>query len=267
MAEKLHADDRTPIRYDAAGAGPVLVLVHAFPLDRSMWRQQVAALADRYRVIAPDVFGFGESGLPAGGWTVDSMADALAKALDGIGITEPVAIGGLSMGGYVAMAFARRRPDRLRGLILADTRAEADTSEGKANRDKMIALTREKGPAAVFEQMLPKMLTDRTRAERPALVAKAQRIAAAQSPDGVAAALAAMRDRPDAADGLSAVRVPTLVLVGDEDAITPPEAARTIAGLVPGARLETIPSAAHLSNMEAPDEFTRLTRSFLDSIP
>jgi pimeloyl-ACP methyl ester carboxylesterase len=260
-------DDRTPIRYDAAGSGPVLLLVHAFPLDRTMWRPQVAAMSDRYRVIAPDVFGFGESGLPAGGWSMDSMAAGVAKVLDGLGISAPVVLGGLSMGGYVAMAFARRYPGRLRGLILADTRAEPDSPEGKANRDKTIALAREQGPAAVFEQMLPKMLTERTRTERPALVAKAKQIAASQSADSVTAALAALRDRPDATSGLRSVRVPTLVLVGEEDAVTPPEAARTIAGLAPGARLETIPSAAHLSNMEAPDEFTRHVRSFLDSLP
>lgn len=267
MDERTTPDDRTPIRYDSAGTGPPVVLVHAFPLDRSMWRPQLAALADRFRVIAPDVFGFGESGLPEGGWTVDSMAAAVAKLLDGLGISGPVVLGGLSMGGYVAMAFARRFSDRLRGLILADTRAEPDTPEGKANRDKMIAVARERGAAAVFEQMLPKMLTDRTRSERPALVAKAKRIAAAQSADAVAVALAAMRDRPDAAAGLKAVRVPTLVLVGEDDAITTPEAARTIADLIPGSRLEVIPSAAHLSNMEAPDEFTRLTRTFLESLP
>src|SRR5215471_21046670 len=134
--------------------------MHAFPLDRSMWRPQLAALADAYRVIAPDVFGFGESGLPAGGWTVDSMAAAVGKLLDKLGISTPVVLGGLSMGGYITMAFARRFPDRLRGLILADTRAESDSAEGKANRDKTIALAREKGSAAVFEQMLPKMLTE-----------------------------------------------------------------------------------------------------------
>lgn len=267
MDKQTSPDDQTPVRYDSAGSGPTLVLIHAFPLDRTMWRPQLAALADGYRVIAPDVFGFGESGLPAGGWTVDSMAAAVRKVLDGLEITAPIVLGGLSMGGYVAMAFARRYPERLRGLILADTRAEPDSDEAKANRDRQIALAREKGSAAVFEQMLPKMLTDRTRAERPALVAKAKRIAADQSAEAVAAALAALRDRPDATAGLRSVTVPTLVLVGEEDAITTPEAARTIAGLVPGSRLETIPSAAHLSNMESPDEFTRLVRAFLDSLP
>lgn len=256
-----------PIRYDAAGSGQPVVLVHAFPLDRSMWRPQVAALADRYRVIAPDVFGFGESGLPAGGWTVDSMAAAVVKLLDNLGVSGPVVLGGLSMGGYVAMAFARRFPDRLRGLILANTRAEADSAEGKASREKAIALARERGTAAVFEQMLPKMLSERSRTERRALVEKVERTAAAQSVDAVAAALAAMRDRPDATAGLGTVTVPTLVIAGELDTITTPDASRTIAGLVPGARMETIPSAAHLSNMEAPDEFTRHVRVFLDSLP
>ena len=256
-------DDRIPIGYDSAGSGPPLVLVHAFPLDRAMWRPQVAALADRYRVVVPDVFGFGESGLPPGGWTMDSMADALAQFLVGIGIPGPVVLGGLSMGGYIAMAFARRHADRLRGLVLADTRAEPDTAEAKTNRDKTIVLAREQGPAAVFEQLLPKMLTDRTRTD---LVAEVRRIAAAQSSDGVAAALAALRDRPDAAPGLRAVRMPMLVVVGSDDPVTPPDAARAMAAAVPGAKLGLIPGAAHLSNMEVPEVFTRLLKSFVDSL-
>lgn len=258
---------RFSIGYDTAEAGPVLVLIHAFPLSRAMWAPQFAGLADHALVIAPDVFGFGESSLPAGAWTVDSMADSLAAFLPGIGADEPVVLGGLSMGGYVALAFARRHPERLRGLILADTRAEPDTAEGKVNREKTIAQARENGPVAVFETMMPKMLTERSRVERPELVAEVRRITAGQSTAGVAAALAALRDRPDATPGLATVRVPTLVLVGAEDAITPPDAARTMAAAIPGARLEVLPSAAHLSNMEAPNEFNRLVRSFLDSLP
>src|SRR5262249_15061174 len=130
----------TTLSYDDTGRGTPVVLLHGFPLSRAMWRPQVEALKDAYRVIAPDLPGFGGSAVLDGPSSVEAMADTVAYLLDHLQIREPVVLGGLSMGGYVALAFARRHPDRLRGLILADTRAEPDDAEGKANRDRMIAL-------------------------------------------------------------------------------------------------------------------------------
>ena len=247
------------------GDGPPVVLLHAFPLCREMWAPQ-RTLADRFRVVTPDLFGFGGSPVPAAGWTTDSMADALAALLTGIGITDPVVLGGLSMGGYVALAFARKYPDRLRGLVLADTKAEADNAWAKAGRDKMIAFARESTAAAVAEEMLPKLLGETTRARRPEVVAEVRRIASAQTVDGVAAALAALRDRPDATPALGGIRVPTLVVVGAEDTLTPPDGAKKLADAIPGAKLEVIPTAGHLSNLECPAEFTTAVRMFLASL-
>jgi 3-oxoadipate enol-lactonase len=258
-------DNRVNLAYESAGSRRPVVLLHAFPLCREMWAAQ-RGLADRFRVVTPDLFGFGNSPVPAGGWTVDSMADALAGFLPGIGIEEPVVLGGLSMGGYVALAFARKYPNRLRGLILADTKAEADTAEAKANRDKMIAFARQNTAAAVVEQMLPKLLGEFTRANRPPVVAEVRRIGSAQSVDGVTAALAALRDRPDATPGLAAIRVPTLVVVGAEDVLTPPDGARAMAAAIPGAAFEVIPTAGHLSSLECPAEFTTAVRMFLASL-
>jgi 3-oxoadipate enol-lactonase len=258
-------DNRLQLAYESAGDGPPVVLLHAFPLCREMWSAQ-RGLADRFRVITPDLFGFGGSPVPAAGWTMESMADALAEFLPGIGIGGSVVLGGLSMGGYVALAFARRHPDRLRGLVLADTRAEADTTEARANRDRMIAFARENTAEAVVEQMLPKLLGEFTRTNRPDVVAEVGRIGSAQSVDGVAAALAALRDRPDATPALSSIRVPTLVIVGAEDALTPPDVARKLADAIPGAKLEVIPTAGHLSNLECPAEFTTVVRMFLASL-
>ncbi|HET6575466.1 MAG TPA: alpha/beta fold hydrolase [Fimbriiglobus sp.] len=258
-------DGRVTLAYEAVGDGRPVVLLHAFPLCREMWAAQ-RGLADRFRVVTPDLFGFGGSPVPAGGWTMDAMADALAAFLPGIGIAQPVVLGGLSMGGYVALAFARKYPDRLRGLVLADTRAEADTAEAKANRDKTIALARSESSVAVVEQMLPKLLGEFTRKNRPHVVGEVLRIGTAQSADGIAAALAAMRDRPDSTALLPTIRVPALVVVGAEDALTPPDGARAMAAAIPDARLDVIPTAGHLSAMECPAEFTTAVRMFLASL-
>ncbi|MFO0849288.1 MAG: alpha/beta fold hydrolase [Gemmataceae bacterium] len=253
------------IAYTDSGDGPPLVLLHAFPLCREMWAPQLG-LADRYRVIAPDLYGFGESGLPAAGWSVDSMADAVADLLAGIGASGPVVLGGLSMGGYVALAFARRHPDRLRALILADTKAEPDTEEGKTGRAAMIELARTGGAAAVADKMLPNLLGEATRERRPEVTAEVRRVATGQSVAGVKAGLAALRDRPDARPGLAGIRVPTLVLVGSEDKVTPPAGAKAMAAAIPGAEYMEIPAAGHLSNLETPPEFTTAVRMFLTGV-
>lgn len=257
-----HPASGTRLAYDDCGSGPPLVLVHAFPLDRRMWAGQADELSDTHRVLTPDVFGFGESGLPAGGWTMDSFADALADWLTALEIDKAV-VGGLSMGGYVALAFARRRPSWVRGLILADTRAEADSAEAKANREKTIALAEEKGAAGVIEQMLPKMVSDHTRTHRPEVVAAVRSIATGQTTAGVVAGVRALRDRPDSTAALAGFRFPVLVLVGADDALTPPSAAQAMIDKLPDAASEQFATAGHLSNLETPAEFTAAVRRWL----
>ncbi|WP_161967203.1 alpha/beta fold hydrolase [Fimbriiglobus ruber] len=264
--------DRISLTYDEAGTGdgPPLVLLHAYPQCREMWAPQLVALSGGpgggRRVLAPDLFGFGGSPVPDGGWTVDTAADALADFLDGIGITVPVVLGGLSMGGYVALAFARHYPSQLAGLILADTKGGADTAEVKAGRNKSIELVRDQRAGAVIDQMIPRLLGATTHAKRPEVVTAVRQMGAAQSIDGVAAALVALRDRPDATPNLASINVPTLVIVGAEDVLTPPDVARELAAAIPGAKLEVVPAAGHLSNLEAPDEFNAIVQRFLTTV-
>ena len=250
----------SPLAVESVGDGPPVVLLHAFPYDRAMWGPQ-RSLASRCRLLLPDLPGFGDT--PAGEWTVDAAADRLAAGLDAVGVTGAVAVGGLSMGGYVALAFARRHPQRLRALILADTRAEPDSPEAKAGRTKTAEVAKGGGAAAVFDDVVAKQLSEYTRSRRPEVVAAARQIASRQSVEGVIAALAALRDRPEARPDLAAIAVPTLVLVGSDDAITPPAAARVLADGIPGATLQEVPTAGHLSNLETPAEFTAAVRSFL----
>jgi 3-oxoadipate enol-lactonase len=251
------------LAYTDTAAGPTLVLLHAFPLDRHMWKPQLAELAGTARVIAPDLPGFGKSPLPSEPWSVDSAADSVAALLDTLGVSGRVVVGGLSMGGYVAMAFARRFPDRLAGLILADTRAEPDDAAAKGNRDKLIAIARSEGSGAIVDAMLPKLVGEETRAKRPGVAETVRALGAKQNPEAVAAALAALRDRPDAGPGLDALTAPLLVLVGEHDAVTPPTLAAAMAGRVYGSELVTVAGAGHLSNLENPDEFNAAVARFL----
>jgi pimeloyl-ACP methyl ester carboxylesterase len=255
------------VEYDDAGQGPVVVLLHAFPLSRAMWRPQIEALRDRYRILAPDLRGFGGTGPFDGPPSIAQMADDVAGLLDALPIRGPVVLGGLSMGGYVALAFARRQAGRLHGLILADTKAEADSAEAKANRDRMIAFAQAHPVGDVLEQLLPRLLGEQTRASRPEVVEEVRRIALAQSSTGIVAALAALRDRPDATAGLGAIARPTLVVVGSEDVLTPPSVAQAMAAAIRGARLSLISGAGHLANLERPDAFNVAVRGFLDSLP
>ena len=248
------------IGYDEDGSGTPLVLLHAFPLDRTMWQPQLADLGAVARVIAPDMPGFGES--PAAPFSIEGVADTVAEFLSALGVGKAV-VCGLSMGGYVALALARKHPDKLAGLILADTRAGVDDSATKANRTKSITTVNEKGSAALFAGMLPKVLSEHTHNTRPDVVERLKAIAARQPAASVAAALAALRDRPDANAGLKDVAVPALVLVGEFDAVTPALSAANLAGQIRGSALVHIPDAGHLSNAENPDAFNKAVREFL----
>lgn len=252
------------LAYDDTGSGTPAVLVHAFPLDRRMWQPQGSLTTD-CRLITPDVFGLGESGLPPEGWTVESYADTLAEWLTARKIEKAV-IGGLSMGGYIALAFAKRHPDRVLGLILADTRAESDTDEAKANRAKSIELVKAKGPAALIDQMMPKMVSDHTRRNNPAVEAHVRELAGSQTADGVAAALAALRDRPDSVAALKTFRFPALVIVGAQDALTPPSVAEAMADQLADVTTETLWGVGHLSSLEAPQQFNEAVKRWLTAI-
>ncbi len=248
------------IEYTDAGRGTSLVLVHAFPLSRAMWRPQLEALQANWRMFAPDLRGFGGTSDFAGPPSIAQMADDVAALLDHIEMREPVVLGGLSMGGYVALAFARKYPAKLRALILADTKAEADDATGKANRDKMIAFAESHTAREVIDSVMPKMVVSTAAAEQ------VRELASTQSTAGIANAMRAMRDRPDSSDVLPQIKVPTLVIVGSDDQLTPPAVAQSLAGRIVEARLEVIPGAGHISNLENPVAFNNAVETFLTSI-
>jgi pimeloyl-ACP methyl ester carboxylesterase len=255
------------IGYEEAGHGRPVMWLHAFPLDRRMWRGQLKALAATGRMIAVDLRGFGQSSQFAGEPSIDQMADDVVLLLDRLGVREAAVVAGLSMGGYVALALARRHAGRLRGLILADTRAEADAPEARSGREQMIALAEKESAAAVIDHMMPRMVSERTRQERPQAIEEIRRIASAQSTQALANAQRAMRDRPDHKGMLGQIRVPALVIVGGQDAISPPSVADLLAAGIAAARRVTIANAGHLSSLEQPEDFNSAIKAFLAGLP
>jgi 3-oxoadipate enol-lactonase len=237
-----------PSRIREMGSGPPVVLVHGYPLDGAMWSGVARAMSGRFRVLKPDLPGRGETAAPSDG-SIEGHADFLAAILDGLAV--PAGLAGFSMGGYAALALARRRPQWLRALALVDTRASADDEAGRARRDEAIALVRAQGVAPIAEAMVPRLLSPAS-LEKGDLVERLRRIILRQTADTVAADLSAMRDRPDARSSLPQIGVPTLVLVGEEDALTPPADSRLMAEAIPGAKLVAVPEAGHLAPMERP---------------
>jgi pimeloyl-ACP methyl ester carboxylesterase len=255
------------MEYDDVGQGRAVVLLHAFPLARTMWRPQVDALKDDYRVIVPDLRGFGGTSPFEKIISIGLMADDVYALLEALRVDERVVLGGLSMGGYTALAFWRSYPTRVRALILADTRAEPDTDEGKANRDKMIEFAESHTPQEVIDQLLPKLLGEATRAQRPEVVEDVRHIASAQTIPAITGALRALRNRLDSRPALKEIVVPTLVMVGSEDTLTPPDVADTMAAAIKGAQKVVIEGAGHLSNLEQPEAFNEAVRSFVQALP
>ena len=239
----------------------VLLLVHGFPLDRRLWAAQVGALATMTRVITPDLRGHGKSEIVPGPFTMDQHADDLAVLLDRLKIRRAV-VAGLSMGGYVAFAFWRRYPARVQGLILADTRAEPDSASARAGRDAAMDRVQQTGAAAYADEMLPRLLAPDSLADGK-IAGAARKMMAEQPVEGIVGALGGLRDRADSRPTLPTITVPTLVIAGEADAITPPADARAMAAAIPGARLVVIPKAGHLSPLENPRAFNTAVRAFL----
>jgi pimeloyl-ACP methyl ester carboxylesterase len=235
-----------------------LLLLHAFPLDASMWAPQVDALAGDVKVVAPHLPGFGGSSPAGPALTMDAAADAAVDALDADDVDRAV-VCGLSMGGYVALAMWRRHPTRIRGLILANTRAGADDEAGRERRLALAARLRSEGNTFLVESPPPLLSAD----ARPDLWDRVKGIIAAQPAEAIAAASAGMAERPDSTPNLPGIGVPTLVVTSTNDTLIPPEATTPMADQIPGAALEVIEGAGHLSNLEAPAAFTDLLRGHL----
>lgn len=249
------------IGYEDAGSGLPVVFLHGFPHDRSLWAPQIGALVDRCRCIAPDLRGFGETSVE-GPYSMARYADDVVALLDMLQIERAV-IAGLSMGGYIAFEFWRRHRSRVRGLILADTRAGTDTAEGRAKREAMIARVREEGVEALVDAQLTGMLGKTTREKHPVLVESVKRMLTRAPAEGVIGALEAMCSREDSTAMLAGIDVPTLIVVGEEDVITTPSEARAMHDAIRGSRLEILPGAGHLSNLERPASFNHVTSEFV----
>ena len=236
-----------------------IVFLHAFPLGPAMWQNQLPAFAAR-KVLAPSVPGFG--GRPPGGTSLDDFAEVAVADMDAAGIDRAVVVG-LSMGGYVAFRLHAGWPERVAALVLADTKAPADDEAARAKRTDQAERVRREGVAWLVDALVPVLLGDTTRSARPNVVTSVRSMLASADPEGVARALLAMRDRPDATPLLAEISVPVLAIVGDEDQITPVAGASQIADGVADGRLVVIPRAGHLSNLEDAPAFNRALSSFL----
>jgi YbgC/YbaW family acyl-CoA thioester hydrolase len=249
---------------DVRGDGPALVFVHGFPFDRSLWRHQMATLT-RWKRIAPDLRGFGASSAPVDGYSIARFADDLIAVLDAVGAKQAVFCG-LSMGGYIIFELLRRHADRVRAIALLDTRADADTPEGRAGRDELMAAVRKDGPDVLVRRQITKLLAPGTRESHPEIVQHVSDMMRRASVPGIVGALEAMKARPDSRPLLPDVKVPALVLVGAEDATAPPAVARAMADAIPGARYAEVPAAGHVSPLEQPLVASRLLADFLGAL-
>ncbi len=263
--EGMHVADlisNAPMSYSEYGEGDPIVLLHAFPLNGKMWEPQVQDLKDDYRVILPDYPGFGDSSYPPTQPDIGYYARGIRELLDRLDL-DRVMLGGLSMGGYVAFACLRLFPERISALILANTRPDPDSEEIRENRNNMARRVREEGVEVLVEMQMEHLLSSNTRENKRDIVNKVETLMLESSPDGVVAALGAMRDRPDSEPLLSDTTVPTLVIGGEEDEISSPEVMGAMAAKIPNSEHHTISGAGHLSNLEAPEEFNGALKDFL----
>ncbi len=255
---------RIALAVDVQGDGPAIVFIHGFPLDRTMWCHLIAPLTG-WRRIAPDLRGMGLSDAPSGSYTMQEYADDLAALLDVLAVDEAV-VCGLSMGGYVAFELVRRHPQKVQALILANTQAEPDSSEGKAKRDELIHLVQQGGSGAIADRFIPKLLAPSSLSAMPQVVEHLRTMIGGSPPEGLVGALEAMRDRPDSTPLLSEITVPTLVVAGREDKLISIDHSRSLADLIPDAQFTVIPEAGHLTPMEQPIATSRVIGEFLESI-
>jgi pimeloyl-ACP methyl ester carboxylesterase len=267
MHAEFHHAGRTISYLDVEGSGPsrhALVLLHAFPLAADMWRPQFAALPSGWRVVAPDLRGFGASSPdgPSESVSIDDYARDLVALLDHLQLHR-VVVGGNSMGGYTAFAVLRLAAERVKGLVLADTKAEADSASARADRAAMLEVLATGGVAAVWDRMQPGLIGKTTRASRPDVVERVRHLVLEQPAEGVRRAIERMRSRPDSTPLLPGIGCPTLVIVGEEDPIAGVETARGIHEKIPAAELAVIRGAGHLAGLEHPREFNAVLGRFL----
>jgi 3-oxoadipate enol-lactonase len=249
-------------RHDVRPRG-TLLLIHAFPLNARMFEHQLA-LADRgWRVIAPHLRRFDGADDDPAARSLDDYAGDIIDLLDGLHVDNAV-IGGVSLGGYIALAMFRHDARRFQALLLADTKSEADTPDAVEGRKRMLQLVREKGAAAVADEMIPKLLGATTRASQPTVVAQVRAMVLSNSTAAIADAIGALITRPDSTPLLASIHCPTLILVGEEDTVTPKTLAETMHRAIGGSELAAIPAAGHLANLEQPAAFNAALAPFLE---
>jgi pimeloyl-ACP methyl ester carboxylesterase len=250
----------------ASGTGRphgTLVLIHAFPLNARMWEPQLALAEKGWRIIAPQLRGMDGGAIDRPATSMDDHAADIVDLLDALHVDEAV-IGGLSMGGYVTFALFRLAPRYFRGLVLADTRSQADTPEGVAGRQRMLGVVRERGAAAVADEMIPKLLGDETRRGRPQLAEHVRSLILASSSEAIAHAITALMTRPDSTPMLSTIHCPTLILAGEQDTLTPPALSEEMYKAIGGSEIHVIPGAGHLASLEQPEAFNASLARFLE---
>lgn len=245
------------------GAGLPLLLVHGFPLDYSMWTGQLDGLSDTCRVVAPDLRGFGQSTGESDGVSMERLADDLAEMLDAMEINKPITFCGLSMGGYIAWQFVQRHRDRIERLIVCDTRAVADPDEVARGRRMTAARVVKEGVNDFVAGMMPKLFAEQTAREQPSIIDATREVMLSTRPSSVAAALLGMADRPDMTDLLPDLDIPTLVICGEHDPISPSDEMRGIAAAMPNAQFIEVPNAGHMAPLEQPEFVNNAIRHFL----
>ncbi len=261
---QLSVDGRNVHYTDTGGSSTPVLLLHAFPLNSQMWEPQIESLGDRFRFIAPDLTGFGGSDAPEDGYSLGTWAGEVRALLDHLQLDRVVLVG-LSMGGYLAFECLRRDRGRFSALVLADTKAEADPPEAIEKRTKQQAMVREGRRDELIGALVGALLGEATNEKKPDVVERVR--ALMDNPAaGFVGALQAMKDRPDSSAELAVIDVPTLIIVGENDAVTPPEASRKMHEHIGGSRLVVLPEAGHLSNLEAPEAFNGALAEFLGSL-
>jgi 3-oxoadipate enol-lactonase len=251
------------LNVEERGSGRPLLLVHGFPLDHTMWNSQIETLSAKFRVIAPDLRGFGHSDPAAGVLSMDLLAQDLAALLDALQVREPLAFCGLSMGGYVGWRFAATYGDRLWRLIQCDTKAAADAPDAARQRLETAERVRREGSAVVAQTMKERLFAPSTLEAEPDLVAAMESVMLATAAETLSAALRGMAERSDSTNLLPKLRVPTLLVCGQHDRISPPEEMRNMANAIPDSHFAEIPGAGHMAPLEAPAAVNATILEFL----
>ncbi|MDO8462289.1 MAG: alpha/beta fold hydrolase [Deltaproteobacteria bacterium] len=243
-----------------------VVLVHAFPLNHTMWNPQISALSAKHRVVAYDIRGHGESDAGDGQYTIELFVDDLMALLDHLKIKKTI-LCGLSMGGYIALRALERYPERFSALILADTRSEADSDEAKIKRSAALKLIKEKGVSVFAEGFVKPAFAPETFNTNPQIIQTVKEMILKNPPLGICGSLLGLASRTDTTASLKEIKIPTLILVGEKDQITPPSASLSMKEKIQNAEMHLIPNAGHLSNLENPVEFNQRLISFIKEIP